>query len=80
MVACKLSHWVAHSEIPKLDGVVRTACQESVVSILIIERTFVEFHSVDMPLVRVTHCADCFVRICVVDYQLLVRASKDSYG
>ena len=67
MMASELTHRVPHSQIPKLDRVVSTARQESIVSILIVERALIKFNRVDVPLVSVTHSPDSFVRIGVVD-------------
>ena len=61
VVASELSHWVAHSEVPQFNGVIRTARQERVVSIDISKATIVEFDGMSVFLVAIIDRPDDLV-------------------
>ena len=61
VVASELSDGVAHSEVPQLNGVIRTARQERVVSIDISKATIVEFDCMSVFLVAIIDRPDDLV-------------------
>ena len=61
VVASELSDGVAHSEVPQLNGVIRAARQERVVSIDISKAAIVELDSMSVFLVAIIDCSDDLV-------------------
>jgi len=80
VVACELSDGVSYSKVPKFDHVVSTTRQESVESIVVSEGALVKLNSVRMSLVAITHISDCLVRVGIINYKLLVRATYNAYS
>ena len=79
VIASVFSHRFACSQIPQLDCVVCTTCQESVKRIRITISAFIEHDSMSMPLMAITHNLDRFVYIGVIDYQFFVRPANQTY-
>ena len=61
VVASELSDGVAHSEVPQLNGVIRTARQERVVCINISEASIVELDGMSVFLVSIIDSPDDLV-------------------
>ena len=75
----KLSHVVAHPQIPQLDCIISTSSQKCVKGIVISERSLIELHCMRMSLMPIIYRPQSFISDSIIHNQFFIGASEHAY-